>query len=164
MTEVENIVSSCLDISLSSLILKKQNMNFSRQDFRAVIYFNYKLSRTTQDTHDLMRQAFGKDAPSLATIYSWYAKFQRGQERISDDARKGAPSTAVTEENIEAVREILVHDPGATYVQIQAALGIGVSAVQKILHDHLGVKRRVCTRWISHELMIGNRRDPSRMG
>jgi len=56
-----------------------EKMNLSRQDFRAIIYFNFKSSRSVKETHELMRQAFGDETPALATIYNWYAEFQRGR-------------------------------------------------------------------------------------
>lgn len=38
------------------------------------------------------------------------------------------------------------------YQQIQASLGIGMSQIQKVIHEHLGVIK-LCTRWIPHNLI-----------
>lgn len=54
-------------------------------------------------------------------------------------------------EIIDAVRELIETDRHVTYKQIVASLGIGMTAVQTILHDHLGV-RKLCARWIPHLL------------
>jgi len=73
------------------------------------------------------------------------------REYISDELRDGRPATAVTDENVAAVRELILQKRQVTYEQIRATLGIGMSAIQKILHDHLAI-RKLCSRWIPHNL------------
>ncbi|CAH2005046.1 unnamed protein product [Acanthoscelides obtectus] len=67
---------------------------------------------------------FGNEAPHKSTISRWYGEFKRG---------RGAPKTAVTQENIEAF------------------LKISKTSIKKILHEQLGV-RKLISRWISHLL------------
>ncbi|CAH1995581.1 unnamed protein product, partial [Acanthoscelides obtectus] len=58
---------------------------------------------------------------------------------ISDDPRVGAPKTAVTQENVVAVRKLIIEDRHVTYI-----------------HEELGV-RKLVSRWISHLLTDGQK-------
>ncbi|KAF2904363.1 hypothetical protein ILUMI_01821 [Ignelater luminosus] len=94
---------------------------------------------------------FQEQAPSLATIYLWFKEFER--ERLSIKQQKGAgrPPTAVTEENIVDVKEIIENDNQASHAIIEHQLRIGSSAVRTIIHDHLHLKK-VVSRFVPHQL------------
>ncbi|TND00015.1 MAG: mariner transposase [Bacteroidetes bacterium] len=98
-----------------------------------------------------MSGALGVDAPSKTTICRWYNEFKRGRKSCEDDPRSGRPSTSVTDENIDAVRELVKDNRRITYKEIKATLGISSSAVRTILHERLGF-RKVCSRWVPHRL------------
>ena len=74
-------------------------------------------------------------------------KFKRGRSSLSDAPSSGRPKTAVTQINIDTVQKLIEEDPHVTYREFQASLGIGMSQIQKILHDELWV-RKLISRWI----------------
>ncbi|CAH2000696.1 unnamed protein product [Acanthoscelides obtectus] len=47
---------------------------------------------------------------------------ERGRVSLSDDSRVGAPKTAVTQENVDAVRKLINEDRHVTYREIEAKL------------------------------------------
>ncbi|CAH1991400.1 unnamed protein product [Acanthoscelides obtectus] len=100
---------------------------------------------------------FDNEAPHQSTISHWYGEFKRGRVRttddtgLSDDSRVGAPKTAVTQENVDAVRKLIIEDRHVTYREIEAPLKISKTSTQKILHEELGV-RKLVSRWIPHLL------------
>ncbi|CAH1956064.1 unnamed protein product [Acanthoscelides obtectus] len=77
---------------------------------------------------------FGNEAPHQSTISRWYKEFKRGRVRV------GAPKTAVTQENVDAVRKLIIEDRH-----------ISKTSIQKNLHEELGV-RKLVSRWIPHLL------------
>ncbi|CAH1966094.1 unnamed protein product [Acanthoscelides obtectus] len=83
---------------------------------------------------------FLNKAPHQSTISRWYGEFKHGRVSLSDDPRVGAPKTAVTQENVDAVRKLIIEDRH-----------ISKTSIQKILHDELGV-RKLVSRWIPHLL------------
>ncbi|CAH1974498.1 unnamed protein product [Acanthoscelides obtectus] len=85
--------------------------------------------------------------PHQSTISPWYEEFKRGRVSLSDDSRVGAPKTAVTQENVDAVRKLIIADRR----EIEASLKISKTSIQKILHEELGVRKSV-SRWIPHLL------------
>ncbi|CAH1959795.1 unnamed protein product [Acanthoscelides obtectus] len=91
---------------------------------------------------------FGNEAPHQWTISRWYGEFKRGP---SDESRVGAPNTAATQEDVDAVRKLIIEDEHVTYGEIEASLKILKTSIQKILHEELGV-RKLVSRWIPHLL------------
>ncbi|CAH1961583.1 unnamed protein product [Acanthoscelides obtectus] len=99
-------------------------MELNREHFRAIIYYNFQ------------RQL---------------SEFKRERVGLSDDSRVGAPKTAVTQENVDAVRKLIIEDRHVTYREIEASLSISKTSIQKNLHEELGV-RKLVSRWIPHLL------------
>lgn len=126
-------------------------MNLTRENFRAMIFYDFRCHLSQQESYDRLRLAFHDEAPSRATVYNWFNEFKRGRTNLTDDLREGRPSTATTEDNISVVRRMIETDKRVTYQQIRTSLGIGMSQVHKILHEHLAV-RKLCARWIPHNL------------
>ena len=122
-------------------------MEISRENFRAMIFYDYKCNLTPKQCIDRLYLAFGDEAPSNRTIYNCFAEFQRGRTFLSDEFHEGRPSTSVVATNVDAVREMIERDRHITYREIQAFLGIDMKAIHTILHDHLSV-RKLCSRWI----------------
>lgn len=126
-------------------------MNLTRENFRTMIFYDFRCHLSQQECYDRLRLAFHDEAPSRATVYNWFNEFKRGRTNLTDALREGRPSTATTEDNISVVRRMIETDPRVTYQQIRTSLGIGMSQVHKILHEHLAV-RKLCARWIPHYL------------
>ncbi|KAG5329014.1 SETMR methyltransferase, partial [Acromyrmex heyeri] len=124
-------------------------MEISRENFRAMIFYDYKCNLTPKQCID--RLYFGDEAPSNRTVYNWFAEFQCGHTFFCNEFREGRPSTSVVATNVDAVREMIERDRHMTYREIQASLGIDMKAIHTILHDRLSV-RKLCNRWIPHNL------------
>ena len=60
---------------------------------------------------------------------------------LSDDPRVGAPKTAVTQENVDAVPKLIKEDRHVIYHEIEASLRISKTSIQKNLHQELEVKK-----------------------
>ncbi|CAH1958285.1 unnamed protein product [Acanthoscelides obtectus] len=102
-------------------------MELNREHFRAIIYYNLQRQFSQQESR----------------ISRWYGEFKRGRLSLSDDPRVGAPKMAVTQENVDAVRKLIIEDRHVTYREIEASLKISKTSIQKILHEELGVRKLV---------------------
>ncbi|CAH1961450.1 unnamed protein product [Acanthoscelides obtectus] len=100
---------------------------------------------------------FCYEAPHQSTISRWYGEFKRGRVSLSDDPRVGAPRTAVTQENVDTVRKLIIEDRHVTYREIEASLKISKTSIQKNLHEELGI-RKLVSRWIPHLINSENKR------
>ena len=87
----------------------------------------------------------------MSSIKEWFAHFRQGRLTFEDDPRSGRLPSAVTEENITAISDLLEADPHITTRQLLALIDIGSGSLQSILHEHLKV-RKLCARWVPHSL------------
>ena len=126
-------------------------MELTRENFRAMIYYDFRRGLSRQECIDQLTSTFGDKAPSFATVKRWYNEFNRGRCSLTDESREGHPKSVVMSENIDAVQKLIMQDRHVTYCEIETTLGISSTSIYKILHDHLAVKK-VCSRWISHNL------------
>ena len=94
---------------------------------------------------------FGDEAPSKTTVDRWYQEFSLGRRSLQDEFREGRPTSVVLPETIDAVRELIKQYRHVTYREIEESLGISMTSINKILHEHLAVKE-ICSRWIPHNL------------
>ena len=135
-------------------------MNITRDEIRVMIYYDYKRRLSQQECLESLQKTFGDSSVSRATVYNWYAKFNRGRGHFKDEFRAGRPRSTVTLENIEAVRQLITVDPHITYTyqQIQDNLQIGSAATESILHDYLGLRKMTCRR-VPHFLTEAQKQD-----
>ncbi|KYQ48359.1 Histone-lysine N-methyltransferase SETMAR [Trachymyrmex zeteki] len=126
-------------------------MELTRENFRAMIYYDFRRGLSRQECIDQFTSTFGDKAPSFATVKRWYNEFNRGRRSLTDESREGRPKSVVVSENIDAVQKLIMQDRHVIYCEIETTLGISSTSIYKILHDHLAVKK-VCSRWIPHNL------------
>ncbi|CAH2012489.1 unnamed protein product [Acanthoscelides obtectus] len=118
-------------------------MKLNRGHFRAIIYYNFQRQLSQQECLAELLSVFGNEAPHQSTISRWYGEFKRRRVSLSDDPRVDAPKTAVIQENVDAVRKLIIEDRHVTYHEIEASLKISKTSIQKILHKELGVRKLV---------------------
>lgn len=126
-------------------------MELTRENFRAMIFYDYQSGLTRQECIDRLVSAFGDKAPHFATVKRWFNEFERGRCCLTDEIREGRPKSAVVPENIDAVQRLIMEDRHVTYCEIASTLGISMRSINTILHEHLAVTK-LCSRWIPHNL------------
>ena len=57
-----------------------------------------------------MTEAYGEDCMSRARVFEWHKRFSERRESVKDDDRPGRPRTAVTNDNIGKVRDVIRKD------------------------------------------------------
>jgi hypothetical protein len=73
----------------------------------ACIKFRMKLSKSTTETLEMLREPFGEHSLSQTAVFEWHSRFKAGQ--VEDDERSEQPSTSKTTENVEKIPE-LIHE------------------------------------------------------
>lgn len=126
-------------------------MELNREHFRAIIFHNFRRGLSRQECFDELNSLYSDKAPSYSTVKNWFNEFNRGRCSIQDESRAGRPKSVVVPENINVVRELIKQDRHVTYREIEASLDISMTSINKILHEHLSVKK-ICSRWIPHNL------------
>jgi histone-lysine N-methyltransferase SETMAR len=124
---------------------------------RSYIKTRSLLGLTTKEIHGELTTAYGPDVVSYSTVALWVRRFSSGRESFEDDPRVGRPITTVTQENIDAVQELVRDDPHISIDYIADALQISHGSVFSIMKQHLKL-RKVSSRWVPHELTPAQRR------
>ncbi len=74
-------------------------------------------------------------------LKNWARDVRCGREQVEDEPRSGRPSTAVTDENIQAVEDIFMEDRRITLDEIADILGINHERVHHIIHQELEMSK-----------------------
>ena len=87
--------------------------------------------------HEELIAAYGDDYVSYPTIVRWRHAFFAGREPLEDNPRSGRPITAVTQDNIDAVKELVDEAPHISIDNIATIVDISRGSVHTILKKHL---------------------------
>ena len=99
-------------------------MELNRENFRVIIFYNFRRGLSQQQCIDELNSIFDDEAPSRTSVYRWYGEFNRGRSSLQDEFREGRPKSVVIPETIDAVHELILQDRHVTYREIEATLGI----------------------------------------
>ena len=62
--------------------------------------------------------AFGESTMSRTQVQLWYNRFKKGREDVNDNARPGRPSMSTTDENMEAVKKMILNNRRITIQEV----------------------------------------------
>jgi len=85
-------------------------MSDCKSEQRVNIEFLVKLKKSATETFQLLTEAYGEDFMSPARVFEWHKLFSEDRESLKDDDRPDRPRTAVTDNNIEKVRDVIRKD------------------------------------------------------
>jgi len=73
----------------------------------------------------MLTVAFGESTLSERNIYKWYKQFfEEGREDVNDNPRPGRPSTSTTDENVEAVKKMILENRRITIREVAEEVGM----------------------------------------
>ena len=61
-------------------------------------------------TFEMLTVAFSESTVSRTQVQLCYNRFKEDREDVNDDARPGRPSMSTADENIEAVKKMILHN------------------------------------------------------
>jgi len=117
----------------------------SEQRFNMKFLVKLKLSAT--ETFQLLTEAYGGDCMSRARVFEWHKRFSEGRESVKDDDRPGRPRTAVTDDNIEKVRDVIRKDRRLGVRAVAEEVNLDRESVRRILREELNL-RKVCAKMV----------------
>ncbi|UYV80494.1 hypothetical protein LAZ67_19000324 [Cordylochernes scorpioides] len=77
----------------------------------------------------------------------WVAAFKLRRISTEDEHGPGRPVESVTQENIDKIHDLVMLDRRMTVRQIGETLGIPKTTVDRIMREHLGL-RKISARWV----------------
>jgi transposase len=113
-------------------------------EIRAVIKFFFIKGLKGREIYGELESTLGTDAVSYATVKNWVAEFKRGRSSTEDEARSGRPADGKSEENIDAVQDMILADRRNTISKIAETLRLSEATTFRIVTEELGYKK-VCS-------------------
>jgi len=123
----------------------------TKQEQRSVVRFLFSKGVKPIEIHCRMRIHYGDRCMSCTQVYEWTEKFKNGVTSVEDSPRLGPAFTAVTEDNIAAVENVIRENQLGTVKEVASLLDISVGSVHHIIHDELKFQK-VCARWVPKRL------------
>ena len=114
---------------------------------RACVKFCFKTGKTSSETYELLKTAFGDKCLSCSNVFVWFNRFKNGHKSVEDDPRPGRTSTSKTDENIVKVRDLVRSDRRLKIREMSHELNLSFYTVQSILTKDLTM-RRVSAKFI----------------
>ena len=115
-----------------------------KQHIRYCIKTRSLLELNATQIHEELIAASGDYYVWYPTIVRWLRAFFAGRESLEDNPRSGRPITAVTQNNIDAVKDLVDEDPHISNDNI-------ATIVDTILEQYLHL-RKISSRWVPYEL------------
>ncbi|UYV62056.1 hypothetical protein LAZ67_1007664 [Cordylochernes scorpioides] len=126
---------------------KQESSKMETNEIRAVIKYLCKKGKSPKEIYKDMVDTLRKDAPSYSTVKKGVAAFKLGRISTEDEHRPGRPVESVTQENIDKIHDLVMLDRIMTVRKIEETLGIPKTTVDRILREHLGL-RKLSARWV----------------
>ena len=92
-------------------------------DQRNCIKFGVKNEIKCAKTFEILTVAFGESTMSRTQVHLWYNRFKKDREDVNGNARPGPPSTSATDENIEAVKKMILNKRRITIREVADDVG-----------------------------------------
>jgi histone-lysine N-methyltransferase SETMAR len=124
---------------------------------RSVVRFLTLEGQTPKDIHPRLQNVYGQEALSRTQVYFWAAETKRGRIAVQDEERSGRPSDAASEQNIEAVENLVMGNRRIKVWEIEAETALSRGTIFRILHEHL-LLSKVTARWVPRNLSALDKR------
>ena len=133
---------SCVSANIEMADVKEQ---------RICIKFCFKLNKTADETHWMLKEAFGEQALSQARTFEWFMRFWDGRESVEDRKHSDHPFTCTTPEMMAKVCEVTLEDRKQTIHNVCNHVGLSYGSCPRILADELTM-RQTAAKFVPHLL------------
>ena len=107
----------------------------SNIEHRAVIKFFTRKGLNATEISKELDNVYKDSTPSYRTVAKWVAEFKDPERGFEDAPRSGRPSTAVSNENIQAVERLVMRDRQISVRRVTNQLDISKTIVYEILNS-----------------------------
>ncbi|KAF2887663.1 hypothetical protein ILUMI_18510 [Ignelater luminosus] len=101
-----------------------EDRNFSKTEYRLVIKYLSLKGLSEKEIYDDMSITLEDQCPSYSTIKNWVTDFERSRKDVTDEKRPGRLISASTQENIDAVHDMILKNRRIGLKRISETLNI----------------------------------------
>ena len=104
----------------------------------AVIKFFTRKGPNTTEISKELHNVYNDSAPLYHTAANWVTEFKDSERAFEDAPRMGSPSNITTDENIEAVKRIVMRNRQVSVRRLAEELTIPKTIIHEIMDNQLG--------------------------
>lgn len=104
-------------------------MDEKKKLYRAALLLHYRSGKSADEAHRLLLEEMKDQAPSRATCFRWYGKFDKGGKCLEDCSRSGRPLTRKK----QLILAICEERPNVTVRELATSSGAPKSTVHDVL-------------------------------
>ena len=117
------------------------------------IKFLVKVKKSATETFQLLTEAYGEDCMSRARVFVWHKLFSELRESLKDDERPGRPRTAIPDDNIENVWDVIRKDWRSGVRAVAEEVSLDRESVRRNLREEFNMKN-VCAKVVPKVLSV----------
>jgi len=117
----------------------------TKQEKRSVVRFLFSEGVKRIEIHRRMRIQYGDRCMSRTQVYEWTEKFKNLITNVRDSPRPGPVLTAVTEDNIAALENVIRENRRVTVKEVASLLDQPITFITSLSSE-------VCARWVPKRL------------
>ena len=129
------------DTSQCNSEMARQLETYSKVEVRGTIRFLWAKRLNCTDIHREILAVYGPHAISRPAIVKWYQQFDQGRTGLGDDHREGRPLTSTTDNNVQAIKEIIRNNRRVTIADIAEQLRMSIGSAHAIVRDRLQYRK-----------------------
>lgn len=105
------------------------NFEPSKNHVRESLLFSFHLKKSAIESHRMLIEAYGDNAPSLSTCKSWFRRFKSGDFGTDDKERSGKPKKFEDGE----LKALIDENPSHTLNELAETFNVSTTSVSKRL-------------------------------
>lgn len=107
------------------------NFEPTKNHVRGALLFSFHLKKSAIESHRMLIEAYGDNAPSLSTCKLWFRRFKSGDFGTDDKERPGKPRKFEDEE----LKALINENPSHTLNELAEAFNVSTTSVSKRLKE-----------------------------
>ena len=123
----------------------------TKEEQRSVIRVLWSEGVSEAAIHQRPSVQYGNSVLLQRSVYDWIEKLKNGRTNVTHDKGAWRPSTAITEDNIERARDVVLLDRRLTIDDVAHVLQISHGSAYELMHNKLRF-HKVCARWVPKQL------------
>lgn len=118
----------------------------SKEDFRIIYFYEFKLGRNAAETCRNVNKVWGEGTVNESTVQRWFQKFRNGNFNLKDQKGRGRHGNV----NNDELKEIIETDPRKSTREVAKELAVDHTTILRHLKEIGKVKK--LDKWIPHQL------------
>ena len=100
-----------------------------KSEFRVLIKHYFLRRKSIKETEEKLAKYYKESAPSHGMVHKWFTEFRCGRISTSDAGRPCRPKEVTSQEMIDKIHDIVLHDRQLKVREISETVNISVGRV-----------------------------------